>query len=75
MVDAALAFLLTIFFSFLMAAAIALVLGLPVWLLWNWFVPELFHLPQLSFWQAVGLNLLCGVLFRSNCECECSGKK
>jgi hypothetical protein len=41
----------------------ALIIGLPVWLLWNWLMPSLFHLPTISFWQALGLGLLCSFLF------------
>lgn len=44
----------------------ALLSGLPVWLLWNWLCPELFNLPSISFWQAVGLSALCGCLFKSS---------
>lgn len=41
----------------------ALVLGLPVMLLWNWLMPNIFGLPYINFWQAVGLNILSSVLF------------
>lgn len=40
------------------AAAIALFFGWFVQHLWNWLMPTLFHLPQVSFWQAAGLVLL-----------------
>jgi hypothetical protein len=30
--------------------------------LWNWLIPELFHGPVLSFWQAAGLFLLSKIL-------------
>ena len=43
---------------------IALVMGLPLQLLWNWLVPGIFGLPSISFWQAVGLNAMFGILFR-----------
>ena len=39
------------------------VLGVAVMLLWNNLVPELFHGPQLGYWQALGLLVLCRVLF------------
>jgi membrane protein required for beta-lactamase induction len=42
---------------------VALILGLPLMLLWNWLMPTLFNLPTITFWQAVGLNLLSGILF------------
>ncbi len=31
--------------------------------LWNYLMPMLFHLPALTFWQALGLLLLCRLLF------------
>jgi hypothetical protein len=31
--------------------------------LWNWLIPELFHGPVVSFWQALGLLLLSKLLF------------
>ncbi|WP_205195156.1 hypothetical protein [Chitinophaga sp. Cy-1792] len=31
--------------------------------LWNWLIPELFHGPTISFWQAFGLLLLGKLLF------------
>lgn len=31
--------------------------------LWNAVVPEIFGLPHLSFWQALGLLALCRILF------------
>lgn len=39
------------------------VLGSLVMVLWNWLMPCLFALPTITFWQAVGLLLLCKVLF------------
>jgi len=41
----------------------ALLLGLPLMLLWNWLMPHIFGLPYIGFWQAVGLNILAGILF------------
>jgi hypothetical protein len=41
-----------------------LILGVPLQLLWNWLMPNLFSLPYISFWQAVGLNLMATILFR-----------
>jgi len=33
-----------------------------VWLLWNWLMPEIFKLPAISFWQAMGLLVLSRIL-------------
>jgi hypothetical protein len=37
--------------------------GQAVLQLWNWLMPDLFGLPPLRFWQAVGLMSLCWILF------------
>jgi hypothetical protein len=34
-----------------------------VLLLWNWLLPPLFGWPQIGFWQALGLLVLCRILF------------
>jgi len=39
--------------------------GFVVMSLWNWLVPELFHGPVITFWQALGLLLLSKILFSS----------
>jgi hypothetical protein len=38
--------------------------GMPLQLLWNWLMPNLFNLPYITFWQAVGLNLVATILFK-----------
>lgn len=46
--------------------AIAIVLlGYPLMLLWNWLMPNIFNLPEITFWQAIGLNFLSTILFKS----------
>jgi hypothetical protein len=41
----------------------SLIGGEVVMLLWNWLAPTLFGLPQITFWQALGLLALCRILF------------
>jgi len=43
-----------------------LLFGLPLQILWNLLMPELFKLPYISFWQACGLQLMAALLFKSN---------
>ena len=43
---------------------VVMLLGLPLQLLWNWLMPSIFDLRYISFWEAVGLNLLAAILFR-----------
>lgn len=44
-------------------AAFAALFGWIVMMLWNWLMPTIFGLPELSFWQAAGLLMLCKILF------------
>jgi len=46
-----------------LGALIAVLFGILVEHLWNWLMPVLFHLPSVSFWQAVGLVFLSRLLF------------
>ncbi len=46
-----------------LAPAFVAVLSLVVMLLWNALVPSLFSGPVIGFWQAVGLLVLCRILF------------
>lgn len=41
-------------------------LGAPLMYLWNWVVPSIFGLRYITFWEAVGLNILTGILFRNS---------
>lgn len=45
-------------------AILIVILGYPLMLLWNWLLPDIFGLPEITFWQAIGLNILCTILFR-----------
>lgn len=42
----------------------AIVAAVPVTLLWNWLVPDLFGLKAIEIWQAWGLVVLAGLLFK-----------
>ena len=46
-----------------LAALFALVLGFVVQWLWNWLMPDIFALKQISYWQAFGLVFLGRLLF------------
>lgn len=47
------------------AAALAIVFGILVKWLWNALMPDIFGLPEIGYWQAVGLVVLAHVLFGS----------
>lgn len=44
-------------------AVIAIIIGMPIKWLWNWIMPNIFGLPEISFWMALGIVLLIGILF------------
>lgn len=48
-----------------LAAALALLFGLLVMVLWNWIMPEVFGLPPLTYWQSWGIVLLAHILFKA----------
>ena len=46
---------------------IAILLAWPVQLLWNYsLVGVVEGINPITFWQALGINILCGILFRNN---------
>jgi hypothetical protein len=47
-------------------AAFALVLSVPVWLLWNWVAVAVLGLKEITLLQALGLTLLSSILFKSS---------
>lgn len=55
--------LLGVLFLFI---ALALIFTLPTMWLWNYLMPDLFGLHLISFWQALALNVLTRILFRSS---------
>ena len=47
----------------LAVAALAIIFGLLVMWLWNALMPDIFGLPEVGYWQAVGLVVLGHILF------------
>ena len=45
------------------AALFALVFGWLVMVLWNWLMPAIFHLGEISYWQAFGILILAKLIF------------
>ena len=45
---------------------ISLLMAAPVMWLWDWLMPTIFGLKEITLFQAWGLNFLCGLLFKSN---------
>ena len=59
------------------AAALAFVLGIVVMALWNWLVPVISNgaIGEITYWQAVGLFILCHLLFKSHHEGHHNGPR
>ena len=47
----------------LVVAISGLLLALPVFIVWNLVVPDVFGLPTITFWQALGISMLTRMLF------------
>jgi len=47
-------------------------LAIPTWLLWNWLMPIISNgaIAEISLVQALGLNILCNILFKSSQTCN-----
>jgi hypothetical protein len=43
--------------------AMGLVFGFAIKLLWNWLMPELFHLKEITYWQGIGIFILARLIF------------
>ena len=44
---------------------VSLLLSFPTMWLWNWLMPEIFGLTRITLLQAVGLEILCSILFKA----------
>ena len=42
---------------------LSVLLMFPVYLLWNWLIPSMFNLGQITILQSLGICLLCRLLF------------
>jgi hypothetical protein len=44
-------------------AAMGIVFGYAIMLLWNWLMPELFGLKEITYWQGIGIFILAKFIF------------
>lgn len=60
------------FFLYLCVFAIAfiidMIIALPIMYLWNWVVPDIFGLPEVTWLKMWGITLLCDILFKMKIE-------
>ena len=52
------------FVSLFVVAFTAFLAGLFIMLLWNWLMPMIFGLTEITYWQGWGISFLCGLLFK-----------
>lgn len=44
----------------------AILLAFPTMWLWNWLMPNIFGVMKIDLYQAIGINFLANILFKSN---------
>jgi hypothetical protein len=47
----------------ILGVAAAFLFGLVIMLLWNWLMPHIFSLPEITYWEGIGLLILSCILF------------
>ena len=52
-----------ILFYIILGLVVAFLVGYVVMHLWNWLMPYLFGVPEVSYWQAVGVLVLSKIIF------------
>lgn len=57
-----------IIYNMLHVATAAAFMALPLLLLWNWLMPDLFDFKTITFWQAWGLNWLSSIIFGTSVQ-------
>ena len=63
--DSIWSYITTFFLTILVIGLFAVIMAFPTMWLWNWIMPTICGFGKLSVWKALGLNFLCGVLFKS----------
>lgn len=52
-----------ILFYILFGIAVVFLIGYILMRLWNWLMPDLFGLPEIDYWKAMGILLLAKIIF------------
>lgn len=60
---------------FAIALVISLLAAFPIMWLWNWLMPVIFNLPTITVWQALGLDILFGLLFGGRVSTSSTNRK
>ena len=51
--------------TIILASILSLLIAIPVMILWNWLMPVIFGLTEITVFQAFGLSILSAFLFKS----------
>jgi hypothetical protein len=51
----------------------AIILAFPTMWLWNWLMPKLFDFIKIDLYEAMGINFLTNILFKSNVSIKRNG--
>ncbi|HEX2947399.1 MAG TPA: hypothetical protein VHT96_15790 [Clostridia bacterium] len=54
-----------IFLGILGTIALGIIFGYGIKLLWNWLMPEIFGIKEISYWQGIGIFVLARLIFGS----------
>lgn len=52
-----------VIFGIIFAVIVAVIIGYVVMELWNWLMPSIFDLREITYWESVGMLLLSKILF------------
>jgi len=53
----------------------AIILAFPTMFLWNWLMPRIFGVTQITLYEAMGINFLTHILFKSNVTIKRDGNE
>ncbi len=51
--------------TIVMVLVYAVIFTVPTYFVWNWLMPDIFHLKEINIWQAFGIVLLSKMFFTS----------
>ena len=57
--------IITLLLGVSIVAILAMLMALPVMLIWNYLMPDLIGFKEITIFQALLLNMLCSILFKS----------
>jgi len=61
-----LVFIIAVVMILTVLGGIAVLTVLPLWLIWNWMIPGLFGVPEISIFEALGLIVMARIIFPSS---------